>query len=775
MLGLLHGSLAGIARTASTYSDVEALFLAAALHRNGAAPESREVTGALLFALFSNGNLALAGEIIRELYADAETWLVLARLLDKHLKQKSEEEALGINDTFVVSLLRDFESAAEDQTAAGTWLEAIRELLPRTHTTYRRWQLAEAITSSHSCLQAEESRVVLQEIAFADEDGQGCDLIVSKLNELESKSGLDFPILATCIPKCRGDLKEIVPPGLSGLEQQWSQPGGDACVAWLVEKSSAFAAGLADVLRQATAAQLQEFPETMHTLITRSSVVVIPATVRSAAIEQLFIPYLWDQDERRQSLALRSCSVALECGWEEPNYYAAFINDHMPESNNDCFRSGLLNFATSLLCVAPSEATSQLGRSLSDHTLTWLVRRFAEDVEDSAALTRTIQAATALLVACNGASIEIKTHLSEPVIEAGIRNRLSGKVQIEYVATLCSFTKLTSSSATRLGALLASHKSLESAASESKSVARCISAFVFAGAQSNTLEHCLVNLYGGTLSAKDRILFAALEHLAKTRGLNLWGLWRAGGAESSTLAKLLSLDPTIVFETCTAFPRSRRFGNHAIGDSASLSDAPNRYDPLMVLSALSSALLERKLTGLEWLALLCTNVEGVIICCMSSRSSHVRAAALAVLGRSYASVKSANFSEQEQVVLVLDMLRDIVGSPEEREDDVEIPVSPFSTTLFFAHVFRAIAAPANFTFPSFMRFLLQRPRYDAFDLPLLYNFLASSSDDYRQERIWILRFLCDVLRSGGHFEWQLYKCESVAFIARGRSMRRRRT
>jgi nucleolar pre-ribosomal-associated protein 1 len=53
------------------------------------------------------------------------------------------------------------------------------------------------------------------------------------------------------------------------------------------------------------------------------------------------------------------------------------------------------------------------------------------------------------------------------------------------------------------------------------------------------------------------------------------------------------------------------------------------------------------------------------------------------------------------------------------------------------------------------RFLLQRPELDTSDVPMLYNMLYSSSDDWKKERGWIIRFLSDGMMSSE--DWRVLK------------------
>ena len=80
---------------------------------------------------------------------------------------------------------------------------------------------------------------------------------------------------------------------------------------------------------------------------------------------------------------------------------------------------------------------------------------------------------------------------------------------------------------------------------------------------------------------------------------------------------------------------------------------------------------------------------------------------------------------------------------------------PSYTTLILMHALRGIFYPSNFIYPLTARFLLQRPELDTTDVPMLYGMLYSSSDNWKKERGWIIRFLSDGMVSTE--DWKVLK------------------
>lgn len=112
------------------------------------------------------------------------------------------------------------------------------------------------------------------------------------------------------------------------------------------------------------------------------------------------------------------------------------------------------------------------------------------------------------------------------------------------------------------------------------------------------------------------------------------------------------------------------------------------------------------------------------------------------------------FHEQPQTVHILDLLRDLLPRPTLTEPAYHRRL-PLYATLLLAHASRGVFQPSSPTYPLTARFLLQRPEFDATDVPMLYGMLYSSSDDWRREQVWMLRFIADGMLGGA--EWRVFK------------------
>ena len=116
--------------------------------------------------------------------------------------------------------------------------------------------------------------------------------------------------------------------------------------------------------------------------------------------------------------------------------------------------------------------------------------------------------------------------------------------------------------------------------------------------------------------------------------------------------------------------------------------------------------------------------------------------------------KDADMQEKHHVLYILHLLKNALKEPVEEGPTQRLP--SFST-LLLSHALRGVFYPEHFVYPLTARFLLQRPELDTSDVPMLYSMLYSSSDDWKKERSWILKFLADAMLSPGDEEWRIFK------------------
>ncbi|PKI82968.1 hypothetical protein MVES_002812 [Malassezia vespertilionis] len=399
-----------------------------------------------------------------------------------------------------------------------------------------------------------------------------------------------------------------------------------------------------------------------------------------------------------------------------------------------------------------------------DMALRWIVRRYAEDAQDAHSVRRAVKATGALIVQSN---VQLAASLVEPVLAAAVQHRADDADALLFATIIATHTSMQGAHCVRYMNALLSHSDVlltaRNAASKQEQVLRqnLLALFVRLAEKGiealdtpATLARTLF-LYKGTLERGDRALFALLQRMERERHKPLLNMLRAWSAEQvlvpsvlqydSLLAAVLSLDPQMVQRTYVELPRSAKQTNAAL------------YDPWFILNLFGGAIMERELqgtdthlTGLDWLAILRTNVVGVALSACSSHRAPLRQFALVLLGKMYACVQRTSFRERDLVLLVLDRVRNVIPPPPPTSITGtygEIPWLPSMAMLFAAKCLRYVSMPSQAMFPVLFRFLLQRPLLDATDVPLLYNLLHPTSEQFYQERSFLLRFLQDAFEA----------------------------
>jgi len=111
----------------------------------------------------------------------------------------------------------------------------------------------------------------------------------------------------------------------------------------------------------------------------------------------------------------------------------------------------------------------------------------------------------------------------------------------------------------------------------------------------------------------------------------------------------------------------------------------------------------------------------------------------------------SDMQEKEHALYILNLLKNLIKPS---SDGPPLRLPSFAS-LILSHALRGVFYPSNFIYPRTSRFLLQRPELDVTDVPMLYGMLYSSSDDWKKERGWIIRFLSDGMMSTE--DWKVLK------------------
>lgn len=599
---------------------------------------------------------------------------------------------------------------------------------------------------------------------------------------------------------------------LGSVDLRWlysGVPGGDGFLAALVSRFEDVAAAFGQSLRggsQELQQKAEELPLSLRAwLRSRNVADNIDASLHGALANTLSALAFRPQSNLSKlageslyllyEMQIPTSSTADNDAADRMDHLVRAFEARIPERPQDAFRVGAVHFLSELVVrcddVPPPAAVARVAQNMLDLTLSWLVRRFAEDDEDSEELLVTLNTAATLLYRSVRRGVAIsKPFLAEPVIEAGLKRRLEGEKQSSFLQILVACTELGSPAVTGLLATLLSHpqlrivaqttddedgQAIESQRSDPAARQRLVSTIHSLACkhpmQSLTPQNLSVmaSIYGASLSQSDRLLFDLFQQSEEYHGrghfISAIRMWSDRGTSqqdqsSRPLNTLLSLDSAKVLKTCTNFPRERTFDHIAPSgcnreDSCS-PESRGAYDPLWIISILATTLQEQhQISGLQWLAIVRTNALGVAMCCLSSKAEKVRSMGLTSLARVYTGIEAADVQEKQHLLLGLDCVRNSVT----RQKDGTLMPLPLTTTLFLAHHLRLVGSPSSTLYPIFTRFLLQRPTFDTSDVPMLYSLLQSTDPEHwKMSRLWILRFLRDVTAAGGaSLEWRVLK------------------
>ncbi|KAL0948883.1 hypothetical protein HGRIS_008999 [Hohenbuehelia grisea] len=357
---------------------------------------------------------------------------------------------------------------------------------------------------------------------------------------------------------------------------------------------------------------------------------------------------------------------------------------------------------------------------------------------------------------------EAKAHLAEPVLVAIIQHHLSHTLALRLGTALCEVAALKPVVVNRQIQSILQHPHWARTSQSASDACNALVDLLFVlfklhpnnTCQSSHIEP-LIYLYKGTLSPSDRKLFAIFgmfERERQTSVASLFGAWSSipGTTSASVLESLQSLDAGVVLRTSLAFPRWRRLEDqcayHAEAHEMQL------YDPVFVMLLVSQMFVDCvPTTAFAWVELFRTNVFGLIVRALSAKDDIMREMAVSQLAVLWKHLETADLQEKPHVVYVLNLLKDALPPP----SGGPVIRLPSYTTLVILHALRAIFYPSNFIYPLTSTFLLQRPELDVKDVPMLLGMLYSSSDGWKKERGWIIRFLSDGMASSG--DWRVLR------------------
>lgn len=252
--------------------------------------------------------------------------------------------------------------------------------------------------------------------------------------------------------------------------------------------------------------------------------------------------------------------------------------------------------------------------------------------------------------------LEVAVELVEPVITSIIGDRLHVEATVLLAARLAaSITLQIKASFVRqhLQALLSSPALITLSETTSTPEARLpfvqlysalFTASTYVSCQPNFVEP-LVPLYRGTMSEADLVILDMFQLFESVRRVSIASVlrsWSSSGLTGTDKAfdAFTSLDPGKVNNTCASFPLRR-----SLGAGVPASDHNDRiYDPVFVLALFGATLMEKDLTGLEWVEVMRSGGLGIVVSALSSRDQRLREYANWLLSKTFSLISVGHSS-----------------------------------------------------------------------------------------------------------------------------------
>ncbi|KAG1732030.1 uncharacterized protein EDB91DRAFT_1058414 [Suillus paluster] len=419
-------------------------------------------------------------------------------------------------------------------------------------------------------------------------------------------------------------------------------------------------------------------------------------------------------------------------------------------------------FALESVCIASRFQSfpllADLVTELAERGLQWAVRHFSdpegEDEEDRLILVQ--------LTKLTKHGFNAKAHFAEPLLTTIIQNRLTDTVAINIGIALLQCSPLKPVVVNRaLQNILQHPQFFKLCGFEESSRRDLIIRFIVALFRLHPTNTCqpshivpLVRIYGGTVSVADRNLlsvfrlYEAEKHMPTSSILAKWSP-SPGISISNQLDAIQNMDPIRVLRTCHVFPIWRRMSDEQEDEQVGLDEQV--YDPLFVILLVAQMLSHHPpASSLEWVQTFRSNVFSLLVRCLSAKDEKIREASLGLLARVRKSVELSDMQEKQHALYIFNILKNLIKP----SDGPPLRLPSFAS-LILSHALRGVFYPSNFIYPRTSRFLLQRPELDVTDVPMLYGMLYGSSDDWKKERGWIVRFLSDGMMSTE--DWKVLK------------------
>ncbi|KAF7729952.1 nucleolar pre-ribosomal-associated protein 1 [Apophysomyces ossiformis] len=271
----------------------------------------------------------------------------------------------------------------------------------------------------------------------------------------------------------------------------------------------------------------------------------------------------------------------------------------------------------------------------------------------------------------------------------------------------------------------------------------------------------LLTSYGATVSTVDRMILDILmscERQGRTSiflKLLIWGpgsdKTRQAHTQSGTLLQASTIsgetfglvDPALMKYTYTHFPTDVTLGSlslKAVSNDLNAVGSPT-YDPAFFLPLFANIISNGIVDCRKFIE---CNGLGLVLVSLSSLDDLVRQLGFQMMDQFYVMLEHASFREKEQIVFLLDILKNsIVG-----RSAANVPSRiPAAITVCVAHAASILLHPGHYMLPHITKWIMQNPQFDFLHVPLFTALFHSTSANHKKERLWLLRVLSSSLQT----------------------------
>ncbi|KAI8388470.1 ribosome 60S biogenesis N-terminal-domain-containing protein [Radiomyces spectabilis] len=269
----------------------------------------------------------------------------------------------------------------------------------------------------------------------------------------------------------------------------------------------------------------------------------------------------------------------------------------------------------------------------------------------------------------------------------------------------------------------------------------------------------ILTSYSATTTLSDRRILEILmstERHGQTSIMAKMLLWGPGSdkqrqtlAQAGTLLQASTIsvetfgliDPGLMKYTFTHFPADASLIVHDDAETVADETQVVTYDYRFFLPLFANLIASGVIDCRKFIE---CNGLGLVLVALSTTNEDTRKIGYQMMDQFYVMLDTAAFREKDQIVFLLDGLRNSITS---RSEALVPPRIPAATCICVAHALSVILHPGHYMAPHVLKWLTQSSSFDLDYIPMFAPLFTSSSSGHKRERLWLLRVLSSSMRT----------------------------